>query len=62
MPFFSHVVDPTSWLLPLVSGMLWASSFLFSILTAISPFGLPILVAAVIGVFAWNLMQDPYET
>lgn len=61
MPFFSHVVDPTSWLLPLVSGMLHASSFLFAILTAIAPIGIPILVAIVLGLFAWNLMKDPYE-
>lgn len=61
MPFFSHVVDPTSWLLPLVSGMLRASSFLFAILTAIAPIGIPILVVVVLGIFAWNLMQDPHE-
>lgn len=59
MPFFSHPVDPTSWLLPLAGGMLHASSFLFSILIAIAPIGIPILVAVVLGLFAWNLMQDP---
>lgn len=60
MPFFSHPVDPTNWLLPLVSGMLRASSFLFSVLTAIAPIGIPILVAAVLGLFAMNLMKEPY--
>lgn len=59
MPFFSHPVDPTSWLLPLVSGMLHASSFLFGIITAIAPIGIPIVVAVVLGLFSWNLMQDP---
>ena len=60
MPFFSHPVDPTNWLLPLVSGVLGASFILFSILTAIAPIGIPILVIAVLGLFSWNLMKDPY--
>ncbi|MBC8090322.1 MAG: hypothetical protein H7Z40_23930 [Phycisphaerae bacterium] len=60
MPFFSHPVEPTGWLLPLVSGVLQASSFLFAILTAIAPIGIPILVAIVLGLFSWNLMKDPY--
>lgn len=60
MPFFSHPVDPTGWLLPLVSGMLQTSSFLFGVLTAIAPIGIPILVVVVLGLFSWNLMKDPY--
>ena len=59
MPFFSHPADPTAWLLPLVSGVLNASSLLFRFITAIAPVGIPILVAVVIGLFAWNLMQEP---
>ncbi|MEO7363550.1 MAG: hypothetical protein ABI120_24680 [Gemmatimonadaceae bacterium] len=62
MPFFSHPVDPTGWLLPLVSGMLRASSFLFAILIAIAPWGIPVLVALVLAAFAWNIMQDPTPT
>jgi hypothetical protein len=61
MPFFSHPVNPDAWLLPLASGMLNASSLLFRFITAIAPVGIPILVAVVIGVFAWNIMQDPHE-
>ncbi len=59
MPFFSHIVDPTAWLLPLVSGMLGASSFLFSIITAIAPYGVVALFVVVVGLFAMNLMRDP---
>ena len=61
MPFFTHPADPTNWLLPLVSGILEASSTLFRILTAIAPIGIPIVVAIVIGLFARNLMQEPHE-
>ncbi|MEP6780382.1 MAG: hypothetical protein ABJC26_10875 [Gemmatimonadaceae bacterium] len=61
MPFFTHPADPTSWLLPLVSGILGFSSTLFRFLTAIAPIGIPIVVAIVIGLFARNLMQEPYE-
>ena len=61
MPFFSHPADPTSWLLPLVSGMLHASSFLFTVITAIAPWGIPVLVAIVLGLFSWNIMQDPKQ-
>lgn len=60
MPFFSHPVDPTNWLLPLVSLVLQAPTLLFSILTAIAPIGIPILVVVVLGLFSWNLMKDPY--
>lgn len=60
MPFFSHPVDPTSWLLPLVSGVLQAPTLIFGFLTAIAPIGIPILVIVVLGLFAWNLMKDPY--
>ena len=60
MPFFNHPADPTSWLLPLVSGMLQLSSLLFRGIAAIAPIGIPILVAVVIGLFAMNLMKEPY--
>lgn len=60
MPFFSHPVDPTNWLLPLVSLVLQAPTLLFGILVAIAPIGIPLLVIAVLGLFAWNLMKDPY--
>jgi hypothetical protein len=60
MPFFTHPADPTAWLLPLVSGVLHASSWLFAFITLIAPVGIPILVAIVIGLFVWNLMQDPH--
>ncbi|MEP6836368.1 MAG: hypothetical protein ABJB74_23465 [Gemmatimonas sp.] len=59
MPFFDHPADPTAWLLPLVSGMLQASSLLFRGLTAIAPIGIPIVVAIVLGLFAMNLMKEP---
>ena len=59
MPFFTHPADPTNWLLPTVSGVLWASSSIFSFLIAIAPVGIPVVVAIVIGLFARNLMQDP---
>ncbi len=59
MPFFSHVVDPTNWLLPLASGILRASSLLFAALTAIAPIGIPIVVIIVLGLFAMNLMKEP---
>lgn len=62
MPFFDHPVDPTSWLLPLVSGVLQASSLLFRFITAIAPIGIPILFVAVVGMFCWNLMKDPYPS
>ena len=62
MPFFTHPADPTNWLLPLVSGMLWFSSTLFSVLIAIAPIGIPIVVAIVIGLFARNLMREPLES
>lgn len=61
MPFFSHPADPTAWLLPLASGMLTISSLIFRFITAIAPIGIPILVALVIGAFAYNLMQEPRE-
>lgn len=61
MPFFSHPADPTAWLLPLVSGMLHASSFLFSIITAIAPWGVGVLFVLVLAAFSWNIMQDPRE-
>jgi hypothetical protein len=60
MPFFSHPADPTAWLLPLVSFILSISSLLFRFITAIAPIGIPILVAIVLGLFAWNLMQEPH--
>lgn len=60
MPFFSHPADPTNWLLPLVSGMLWFSSSLFSFLIAIAPVGIPIVVVLVLGLFARNLMGEPH--
>jgi len=60
MPFFSHPVDPTNWLLPLVSAVLQAPTLLFAFLTAIAPIGIPILVVIVLGLFSWNLMKDPY--
>ena len=60
MPFFSHPVDPTAWLLPAVSGMLTISEMLFRGLTAIAPIGIPILVGIVLGLFAMNLMKEPY--
>ena len=59
MPFFSHPVDPTAWLLPLVSGLLTASSFLFRVIAAIAPFGVVALFIVVLGLFAMNLMKDP---
>ena len=59
MPFFSHPADPTAWLLPLVSGLLGVSSFLFRIITAIAPFGVVALFIVVVGLFAMNLMKDP---
>ena len=59
MPFFSHPADPTAWLLPLVSGMLSISSFLFRVITAIAPFGVIALFIVVVGLFAMNLMKDP---
>ena len=59
MPFFSHPVDPTAWLLPLVSGMLGLSSFLFSVIIAIAPYGVVALFVVVIALFSINLMKDP---
>jgi hypothetical protein len=40
--------------------VLQAPSFLFGILIAIAPWGIPVLVVAVLGLFSWNLMKDPY--
>ncbi len=60
MPFFTHPADPSNWLLPLVSGVLWASSSIFSLLIAIAPIGIPIVVLIVLGLFARNLMQEPH--
>ena len=60
MPFFSHPADPTAWLLPLVSGVLSASSFLFSVITAIAPYGVVALFVVVVALFSMNLMKEPY--
>lgn len=60
MPFFSHPVDPTSWLLPLVSLVLRAASLLFMVIEAIAPIGVVVLFVIVVALFSWNLMKDPY--
>ncbi|MGV3709756.1 MAG: hypothetical protein ACO1Q7_13055 [Gemmatimonas sp.] len=62
MPFFAHPVDPTSWLLPLVSMILRAASAMFWVIEKIAPIGVVVLFVVVVALFSMNIMKEPYKS